>query len=57
MDGRLVEPVDFVTLIDPGLTGLPAAQVARAAGRGHVLVVGIEVDERRAIARDLGFQH
>lgn len=57
LDGRLVEPMDFVTVIGPGPIGLLAAQVARAAGCSHVLVVGIDVDEKRlAIARDLGFE-
>jgi L-iditol 2-dehydrogenase len=48
--------MDFVTVIGPGPIGLLAAQVARAAGCRRVLVVGINVDEKRlAIARGLGF--
>jgi len=57
LDGRLVEPMDFVTLIGPGPIGLLAAQVARASGSAHILVVGIDVDAKRlAIARELGFE-
>ena len=57
LDGRLVEPMDFVTLIGPGPIGLLAAQIARASGCAHVLVVGIDVDAKRlAIAKDLGFE-
>ena len=57
LDERRVEPMDFVTVIGPGPIGLLAAQVARASGCGHVLVVGIDVDAKRLeIARDLGFE-
>lgn len=57
LDGRLVEPMDFVTVIGPGPIGLIAGQVARAAGCRRVFVVGIEVDQKRlAIARDLGLE-
>ena len=56
LDGRLVEPMDFVTVIGPGPIGLIAGQIARAAGCSRVFVVGIDVDEKRlAIAQDLGF--
>ncbi len=57
LDGKLVEPMDFVTVIGPGPIGLIAAQIARAAGCSRVFVVGIDVDEKRlAIAQDLGFE-
>jgi len=57
LDSGLIEPMDFVTLLGPGPIGLIAAQIARASGCGHVLVVGIDVDAKRlSIAENLGFE-
>ena len=54
-DPSVISPGDDVLVIGPGPVGLLAAQIARAAG-GGVLVVGTDRDEvRLRAARELGF--
>ena len=55
-DVAKVNAADSLVVVGPGPIGLLAAQVARAKGCEHVLVSGIEVDEKRlAIAQGLRF--
>ncbi len=52
-----VLPGDYVVIIGCGPVGLLAAQVARAAGAGEVVLLGTDSDEqlRLPVARELGF--
>jgi len=50
---------DFVVVSGPGPIGLLAAQVAKAAGAGRVMIIGAPADEelRLGTARKLGIDH
>jgi L-iditol 2-dehydrogenase len=54
-----IEAGDFAVVLGPGPIGLLAAQVAKAAGAGQVMIVGAPSDEelRLATARKLGVDH
>jgi L-iditol 2-dehydrogenase len=48
-------PGDSVAVIGPGPIGLLCALMAKLAGAGHILVIGIPADARRLeVARDIG---
>jgi len=50
-----LRPGDSVAIIGPGPIGLLCAMMARVAGAGHVLVIGIPADMHRLeVARQLG---
>lgn len=52
-----IEDGDNVVVLGPGAIGLLSAQVARAAGAGHVIVAGTDRDtDRLACAERLGFE-
>jgi len=56
-DVAKVSGTDSVVVLGPGPIGLLAAQVARANGCQHVVVSGIDVDEKRLnLAGKLGFE-
>lgn len=50
-----IRPGDSVAVIGPGPIGLLCAVMARLAGAGHILVVGVPADTRRlAVAKEVG---
>jgi L-iditol 2-dehydrogenase len=50
-----LRPGDSVAVIGPGPIGLLCALMAKLAGNGHLLVIGIPADARRLeVARDIG---
>ena len=56
-DVAKAQAADSVVVLGPGPIGLLAAQVARANGCQHIVVSGIDVDEKRlSIASELGFE-